>query len=90
MRQRRTHISLKIRTKETLDSIRAQGQSYDGIIQELIGQWWQNHFPKDVAEENRASRKRRNLYLSKRTNFVAARGNGKVIYETKPSNQDGN
>ena len=36
MRQKRAHINLNAQTKDVLDSIRAPGQSYDGIIQELI------------------------------------------------------
>jgi hypothetical protein len=30
------HVSLNYRTKESLDSIRVLGQSYDGIMHELI------------------------------------------------------
>jgi len=36
VRHRRAHINLNAQTKDILDSIRAPGQSYDGIIQELI------------------------------------------------------
>jgi len=39
MRQERAHISLNSRTKEALDLIRAPGQSYDGVIQQLIKFW---------------------------------------------------
>jgi hypothetical protein len=39
MRQERAHISLNSRTKEALDLIRAPGQSYDGVIQQLIKLW---------------------------------------------------
>jgi hypothetical protein len=39
MRQKRAHISLNSRTKDTLDSIRAPGQSYDGVIRQLIKLW---------------------------------------------------
>lgn len=39
MRQERAHINLNSRTKEALDLIRAPGQSYDGIIQQLIKLW---------------------------------------------------
>jgi len=34
--KKRGYISLNTKTKEILDSIRAPGQSYDGIIQQLI------------------------------------------------------
>lgn len=48
MRQRRAHINLKARTKDTLDSIKASGQSYDGIIQELIISSKENNLKKQV------------------------------------------
>ena len=41
MRQRRGHISLNSQTKDTLDSIKAPGQSYDGVIQQLVKLWQQ-------------------------------------------------
>jgi hypothetical protein len=53
MRQERAHISLNSRTKEALDSIRAPGQSYDGIIQELIAQWNENHSKRGTVEGKR-------------------------------------
>lgn len=36
---KRAHISLKPQTKEVLTSIRATGQSFDGIIQQLLEFW---------------------------------------------------
>jgi hypothetical protein len=49
MRQERAHISLNSRTKEALDSIRAPGQSYDGIIQQLIRLWNRQSEPDEVS-----------------------------------------
>jgi hypothetical protein len=37
--QKRSSISISQRTKDTLDSIKHAGQSYDGVIQELAGFW---------------------------------------------------
>jgi hypothetical protein len=48
VRQRRGHVSLKAETLDALDSIRALGQSYDGIVQELIALWRQNNAKRDT------------------------------------------
>ena len=36
---KRAYISLRPKTKSKLDDIKAEGQSYDGLIQELIKFW---------------------------------------------------
>lgn len=38
---RRTTIAILQQTKHTLDSIKHPGQSYDGVIQELVKFWKQ-------------------------------------------------
>ena len=43
---KRAHISLKPQTWEVLASIRAPGQSFDGIIQQLIILWEKQMKPK--------------------------------------------
>ena len=57
MRQRRAYINLKARTKDTLDSIRASGQSYDGVIQELIILSKENNLKKQANNRKEASGK---------------------------------
>jgi hypothetical protein len=42
MRQKRAHVSLRAETLDALNSIRALGQSYDGIVRELIRLWHKN------------------------------------------------
>ena len=42
---KRTTIAISERTKDGLDSVKHPGQTYDGVIQELIGSW------KKVKEE---------------------------------------
>ena len=36
---KRTSISISRRTKDALDSIKHPGQTYDGVIQELVKLW---------------------------------------------------
>ena len=66
MRQSRAHISLHSRTKKVLDSIRAPGQSYDGVIQQLIAFYSDDDnrglilragLTQDIREENRPKTK---------------------------------
>ncbi len=38
----RSNISVSRGTKNALDSIKHYGQSYDGLIQELVGFWKEN------------------------------------------------
>lgn len=57
MRQGRAHINLKARTKDILDSIKAPGQSYDGIIQELIISSKENNLKKQANNRKKASGK---------------------------------
>jgi len=40
---RRTTIAILQQTKHTLDSIKHLGQSYEGVIQELIKFWKKEH-----------------------------------------------
>ncbi|HEY90581.1 MAG TPA: hypothetical protein G4O07_01985 [Dehalococcoidia bacterium] len=37
--KKRSSISVKWKTKDALDSLKHAGQSYDGLIQELIKFW---------------------------------------------------
>jgi len=48
-RDRRATVSVFQETKDTLDSIKHPGQTYDGIIQELLSSWK----AKQEAEEPR-------------------------------------
>ncbi len=48
---KRTTISILCRTKDDLDSMKHPGQSYDGLIQELVKFW------KDKKSEYRTRRK---------------------------------
>ncbi|MBA7624902.1 hypothetical protein ES703_32316 [subsurface metagenome] len=43
---KRTTISISQPTKHILDSIKHPGQSYDGLIQELIKLWEKEHGEK--------------------------------------------
>ena len=43
---KRTTISISHPTKRILDSIKHPGQSYDGLIQELIKLWEKEHGEK--------------------------------------------
>ena len=52
MRQKRGHISLNSQTKDALDSIKALGQSYDGVIQQLV-KLWQQEREQHKASGNR-------------------------------------
>jgi len=38
-KKKRSSISVKWKTKDALDSLKHAGQSYDGLIQELIKFW---------------------------------------------------
>ncbi len=53
---KRLTISILRRTKDSLDSIKHPGQSYDGLIQELIELWEKEH---GVEESGRGSSERR-------------------------------
>jgi len=48
---RRSSISVSWRTKNALDSIKHSGQSYDGLIQELVKSW------EEKKSEHRTRRK---------------------------------
>lgn len=37
--KQRTTISIQLPTKSDLDSIKHEGQSYDGVVQELVKFW---------------------------------------------------
>ena len=45
---KRLTISISRRTKDALDKIKHTGQSYEGLIQELIGLWKKEHEIKEV------------------------------------------
>ena len=46
---KRTTISILRRTKEDLDSIKHTGQSYNGLIQDLIRLWEKEHPPEETG-----------------------------------------
>ena len=50
---KRTTIAILQRTKDSLDSVKHRGQTYDGVIQELIDLW------KKVKEEEATRLKKR-------------------------------
>ena len=47
--QRRSTIALSTEIKERLDEIKHPGQSYDGLIRELVDFWKKAHPPKEAA-----------------------------------------
>ena len=49
---KRTTIAILERTKDDLDSVKHPGQTYDGVIQELIDLW------KKVKEEEETGAKK--------------------------------
>ena len=49
---KRTTIAISERTKDGLDSVKHPGQTYDGVIQELIASW------KKVKEQEARLEKR--------------------------------
>ena len=42
----RSSINISRRTKDDLDSIKHSGQSYDGLIQELVKFWKDKNWPE--------------------------------------------
>ena len=46
---KRTSINVSELTKEDLDTIKHPGQSYDGLIRELI-RFWKQRKPKEVSQ----------------------------------------
>ena len=49
-KEKRVNISIRRETRGTLDSIRHIGQSYDGVIQELI-RFWKGEHPEEIARQ---------------------------------------
>jgi len=47
---KRTTISILRETKDSLDSIKHTGQSYDGLIQELVRLWKKQHGVEETGE----------------------------------------
>ena len=46
---KRTTVMIYRETKAVLDSIRHPGQSYEGVIQELIKLWKKEHEPEETS-----------------------------------------
>ena len=44
---KRASVSIARETKEFLDSIKRPGQSYDGVIRELVNYWKKNQGEKE-------------------------------------------
>ena len=51
---KRTTISISRETKDSLDSIKHTGQSYDGLIQELVRLWKKQHGVEETGERSSA------------------------------------
>ncbi len=51
---KRTTISISIETKDALDTIKHTGQSYDGLIQELVRLWTKRHGVEEISERSSA------------------------------------
>ena len=49
VRQVRLCMGVRRQTKDSLDSIKHPGQSYDGVIQELIKFWEEEHEPEETS-----------------------------------------
>jgi len=54
-KRKRTTVSILWQTKDRLESIKHPGQSYEGLIQELIKLWEREH---GIAESGQASAER--------------------------------
>ena len=54
---RRTTIGLRETTKTKLDSNRAPGQCYDGILCQLVDLWEKNHTGEKLATAGSSPRK---------------------------------
>jgi hypothetical protein len=50
-RKRRASLSTSKETKGLLDSIKHTGQSYDGLIRELVMYWKNNNWKKNKVAE---------------------------------------
>lgn len=48
-RQGRATVSMSIQTKEELDGIKHTGQSYEGLLRDLVDFWQKAHPPKEAA-----------------------------------------
>lgn len=51
---KRTTISILRETKDALDTIKHTGQSYDGLIQELVRLWKKQHGVEETSERSSA------------------------------------
>jgi len=49
MKKKRASLSISKETKGMLDSIKHTGQSYEGLIQELIKLWGKEHEAEETA-----------------------------------------
>ena len=52
-RKRRASLSISKETKGLLDSIKHTGQSYEGLIQELIKLWGKEHGVEESGQRKR-------------------------------------
>ena len=50
---KRVTVSIRGQTKDSLDSIKHPGQSYDGLIEELIRFWEKGHGVEAAQEKER-------------------------------------
>jgi len=53
MKKKRASLSISKETKELLDSIKHIGQSYEGLIQELIKFWGKEHGVEESGQRKR-------------------------------------
>ncbi len=50
VRERRSCIAVRQQTKNALDSVKHPGQSYDGVIQEVIKFWKKEHGLEETVQ----------------------------------------
>ena len=48
---KRSHLSISKQTKNDLDSIKHPGQSYDGLLKELVKFWEEKHLITETADK---------------------------------------
>jgi len=53
MKKKRASLSISKETKGMLDSIKHTGQSYEGLIQELIKLWEKEHGVEESGQRKR-------------------------------------
>jgi len=58
---KRTTISISRETKGVLDSVKHPGQSYGGLIQELVRLWQKEHGVEEIGERSSAVGRRQGV-----------------------------